>query len=217
MTTNNTPPAGDTVGGANSGGAGDTEQPKPKGGTVDAGSSDTDGAGDTADVAALQARVAELEKENRGLAADRDKGIRKRESQRSDFESRLQEVEDKLKSEQATNAAEREARTQAVNEARTLKTTQAVIAELHADHQTSKTAQRVVRSLQTDGLDFTAEDRKPVVASAIETLKKDHPEFFVAKPRGTEARLPQLPDVQNSKVTPQQIGGARNAKGERLI
>lgn len=164
---------------------------------------DDDESGDTGELERLRSELAKRDAKIRDLEKDRDKGIRKRKT----LEERVTGLERKRDQDhKRAEAAEKKVR---ISE-----TADAVLGEMHEDHRATKTAKRVVRALQGEGLDFAAEDRAPIVEKAVELLKEDHPEFFEKKQR---ERVPVLPKTKNKKVKTDEQGGIRDKNGERLI
>lgn len=207
MATENQGATGDTGAAENQGETGDTGSNENGATGGDTTGSASSSGGDTTELEQLRAEKAALEKKVEDLTADRDKAARKREETRANLSSEVaglkKRLDDELAHRRAGEAEKRESGTE-----------QAVLGELHADHRNTKTAERVVKSLKGDGLDFAAEDRAPVVAKATEILKKDHPELFEAKPRNP---FPDLSGAGNGGVESEGKGGIRNEKGERVF
>ncbi|MGH1344339.1 MAG: hypothetical protein ACRBN8_22460 [Nannocystales bacterium] len=211
MQVNSGDESGDT-GESNTGdGSGDTGSgSNTQAGGGDTSTGDDSDSGDTEELEQLRAKVAEqdakiqdLKKDKDNVTRDRDDGIRKRKS----LGERLAALEESnKKAEEKIAKAERRDRISA--------TTDAILGELHADHQGSKTAKRVVNALQAEGLDFSTEDRAPIVAKAVEILKSDNPDYFEKR---TQERMPVLPKTKNGKVKTEGQGGVRDKKGERLF
>lgn len=200
MDTSNTHLAGDTGGDDNTEAQGDTDAAGTSGGDGDTSTAATGSSEDSDALQAANEKIAALEAKVTNLTADRDKASRKREQAKATADERLTELENSL-------ADERNKREAAEKRVRISETTSEVLGQMHADHRNTKTAERLVRAIQAEGVDFAAEDRAATVKAATDALRKDHPEMYAEAKRAPGGT--KIPEIKNGAVS--------TAKGPRLL